>query len=272
MSQRTADSPAERYEEFFGPTLFGPWASVLVDRAAPRAGERVLDLACGTGIVTRRVAPAVGPAGSVVGVDASPDMLVVARRLPVPGDVPVQWRQGDATALDLPDGAFDLLLCQQGLQFFPDRPAAAREMRRVLSAEGRAVVSVWQGVHRHPLLAASSAAVAHHLGVPITDVDTPFSFGDADELRRLLEDAGFHRVEVTAETLEARFPSAEEFVAMTTVAAAAVLPAYAHVVSDPAARAALIRVSTEATRDLIERHRDGEGLIVPWAAHVATAR
>ena len=271
MSQRTADNPAERYEEFFGPALFGPWASELVDRAAPRPGERVLDLACGTGIVTRKVASAVGPRGNVVGVDLSPDMLAVARGLPVPGDVPVQWRQGDAAALDLPDGAFDLLLCQQGLQFFPDRPAAAREMRRVLTAGGRAVVSVWQGVHRHPLLAASSAAVSRHLGVPITDVDTPFSFGDADELRRLLEDAGFRRVQVAAETLDARFPSAEAFTAMTTVAAAAVLPAYAHVVSDPDARAALIAVSSEATRDLVEQHRDGDGLTVPWTAHVATA-
>lgn len=271
MSQRTLDNPAERYEEFFGPALFGPWASVLVDRAAPRPGERVLDLACGTGIVTRQVASAVGPEGSVVGVDLSADMLAVARRLPVPGDVPVQWRRGDAAALDLPDGSFELLLCQQGLQFFPDRPAAAREMRRVLTPEGRAVVSVWQGVHRHPLLAASSAAVADHLGVPISDVDAPFSLGDADALRRVLRDAGFHRVEVTPETLDARFPSAEAFIAMTTVAAAAVLPAYAHVVSDPDARAALIAVSTEATRELVEQHRDGEGLTVPWAAHIATA-
>lgn len=272
MTQQEAVSPADMYQQFFGPALFEPWAAVLADRAAPRPGERVLDLACGTGIVTRRVAPAVGPRGSVTGVDCSPGMLEVARRLPVPGEAAVEWREGDAGALDLPDGAFDLVLCQQGLQFFPDRPAAAREMRRVLADDGRVAVTVWRGPEHHPLLEASTAAVAAHLAVPAADLDIPFSFGDAGGLRRLLEDAGFSRVDVTARTMNAFFPSAEVFIAMITTAAAAVLPAYAHVVADPAARAALVEVSTAATSDLIERYRDGDGLTMPWTANIAVAR
>lgn len=272
MSQQEAVNPAEMYQQFFGPALFEPWAAVLVDRAAPRPGERVLDLACGTGIVTRRVAPAVGPDGSVVGVDCSSGMLEVAGRLPMPGEATVEWLEGDAGALDLPDGAFDLVLCQQGLQFFPDRLAAAREMRRVLADDGRVVAAVWQGPEHHPLLEASTAAVARHLAVPAADLDTPFSFGDAGALRRLLEDAGFARVDVTALTMDAFFPSAEIFIAMTTTAAAAVLPAYAHVVGDPAARAALVEVSAAATGDLIERYREGAGLTMPWTANIAVAR
>lgn len=271
MTQQQAVSPAELYQQFFGPALFEPWAAVLVDRAAPQPGERVLDLACGTGIVTRRVAQAVGPGGSVVGVDLSPGMLEVARRLPVSGGGPVEWREGDAGALPLPDGAFDLALCQQGFQFFGDRAAAAREMRRVLTGPGRAVVSVWQGPERHPLLEASNAAVARHLGVPAADLSTPFSFGDGGALRRLLADAGFARVEVSTLTMDASFPSAETFITMTTVAAAAVLPAYAHVVADPASRDALIAVSTDATGDLLERYRDGDGLTFPWTANIAVA-
>jgi len=273
MTHQQAASPAEMYQQFFGPALFQPWASVLVDKAAPRPGERVLDLACGTGIVTRQVAPAVGPGGRVVGVDLNPDMLAVARRLPVPeGGPTIEWREGNAVALDLPDGAFDLVLCQQGLQFFPDRPAAIREVRRVLADGGRAVLNVWHGIEQHPLLAASTAAVASHLSVPAAELDTPFSLGDADELRRLLESAGFGRVEVTARTMDAHFPSAETFMAMTTIAAAAVLPAYAHVVGDPAARAALVQVTTDASRDLLERHRDADGLTLPWTANIAVAR
>lgn len=270
--QHAPTSPAELYQQFFGPALFAPWASVLVDRAAPQRGERVLDLACGTGIVTRQVAPAVGPGGTVVGVDLNADMLAVARRLPAPeGGPAIEWRQGNAVALDLSDGAFDLVLCQQGLQFFPDRPAAAREMRRVLADGGRAVLNAWQGIEQHPLLAASTAAVARHLSVPAAELDTPFSLGDADELRRLLERAGFGRVEISARTMDAHFPSAETFMAMTTVAAAAVLPAYAHVVADPTARAALVQVSTDASRDLLERHREGDGLTFPWTANIAVA-
>lgn len=272
MTQHQTVTPAERYQQFFGPPLFEPWAAVLVDRAAPQPGERVVDLACGTGIVTRRVAPAVGSRGTVVGVDVSPGMLEVARRLPVPGGVAVEWREGDAGALPLPDGGFDLALCQQGFQFFADRAAAAREMRRVLTDRGRAVVSVWQGPERFPLLEASTAAVARHLGVPAADISTPFSFGDGGDLRSLLQDAGFGRVEVTALTMDASFPSAETFIAMTTVAAAAVLPAYAHVVDDPASRDALVAVSTDATGDLVERYRDGDGLTFPWTANIAVAR
>lgn len=272
MGARTDQSPAELYEEFFGPALFAPWAAVLVDVAAPRPGERVLDLACGTGIVARRVAGRLGPADTVVGVDASPAMLDVARRRPLPGGVQAQWHEADAAALDLPDGTFDVAVCQQGFQFFRDRAAAARELRRVLTPGGRAALATWRDVSHHPLLAASTTAVARHLGVPPTDLDTPFSLGDAGGLAGLLEGAGFEEVAVAVHTMDAVFPSAHDFLALTTVAAAAVLPAYAHVVEDPAARAALVQVATEATGTLLEEHRDGEGLRLPWSAHLATGR
>ncbi len=90
-------------------------------------------MACGTGIVARYATPLLGAEGSVVALDVSPDMLAVARALPEPAGAAVEWQEGDATSLALPDSAFDLVLCQQGLQFFPDRAAAVREMRRVLA-------------------------------------------------------------------------------------------------------------------------------------------
>jgi ubiquinone/menaquinone biosynthesis C-methylase UbiE len=268
----TTRSPAELYEEFFGPALFSPWAALLVDRAVPRPGERVLDLACGTGILTRRLASAVGPTGHVVGVDLSPDMLAVARRRPMPGGAAVEWRQQDAVDLDLPAAAFDLVTCQQGFQFFADRAAAARQARRLLVDGGRLAVSVWRGPEHHPLLEASTAAVARHLDVTTDALNTPFSFGDAGELASVLEDAGFTGVEVEELSMDAHFPSAQTFMAMTTVAAAAVVPAYADAVAEPSSRVALVEAATRASADLLERHRDGDGLTFPWFAHVATAR
>src|SRR4030095_3648080 len=129
MSEQQSPNPAEVYERYFGPALFTPWARALLEYAVPQTGERVLDVACGTGIVTRHVAPMVGAAGRVVGLDISPAMLAVARALPVPGGATIEWQEGNALTLALPDAAFDLVLWHQGLQFFPDRAADTREIQ-----------------------------------------------------------------------------------------------------------------------------------------------
>jgi SAM-dependent methyltransferase len=111
ISQQQSPTPAEMFDQYFGPALFTPWAHVLLEYAAPQPGERVLDLACGTGTVARHVVPVVGATGKVVAVDISPDMLAAARSHPAPEGAPIEWRAGDATSLDLPDDAFDLVLC-----------------------------------------------------------------------------------------------------------------------------------------------------------------
>jgi ubiquinone/menaquinone biosynthesis C-methylase UbiE len=142
-SAQPSPNPAETYEAYFVPNLFGPWTAVLLDAARPAPGARVLDVACGTGIAARTVAPRVGARGRVVGLDLSPAMLSVARRVGLPpGAAPVAWVRGSAQALPFPAPTFDLVLCQQGLQFFPNGAAAVREMRRVLRPGGRAVISV----------------------------------------------------------------------------------------------------------------------------------
>src|SRR5262245_65586750 len=128
------------------PALFAPWASHLIRIADPKPGERVLDAGCGTGIVARQVAARVGAKGSVTGLDLSPHMLAVARETAAREGRTVEWREGQAEKLPFPVGSFDLVLCQFALMFFADRAAALAEMRRVLSAGGRAAVSVWQGL------------------------------------------------------------------------------------------------------------------------------
>jgi SAM-dependent methyltransferase len=132
MSQQgqwqVAGSAPEVYERELVPAVFGPWAPILIDLAHPKSGDRVIDIACGTGIVARLAAARVGPGGAVAGVDLNPGMLNVARSLLTTGDAaPVQWQEASADRLPFPDGSFVVAYCQLGLQFFADRPAAWRE-------------------------------------------------------------------------------------------------------------------------------------------------
>lgn len=269
MSLQQSPTPAEMFDRYFGPALFIPWANVLLEHAAPRPGERVLDLACATGTVARHVAPVVGEKGAVIGLDINPDMLAVARARPAPEGAPIEWRQGDATSLDVPDGALDLVLCQQGLQFFPDRTAAVREMRRVLTDSGRVVLNVWQALDLHPVYEALCEAEARQLGVPLSDVASPWSLPDAGELGVLLNEAGFERVEIIPKSLNVHFPSPERFVYLTLFAAAAFLPEFDW--EDEASRSALIEAVSLEIEPIVQRYRNGDRLAFPVSWNIAVA-
>jgi ubiquinone/menaquinone biosynthesis C-methylase UbiE len=267
-------NPARAYQDYYGPAIFEPLAGQVLARATPADGDHVLDVACGTGIVTRRAATAAGPRGRAVGVDISPVMLEVAGAIDPPaGSAPIDLLEGDGSALDLPDETFDLSYCQQGLQFFPDRPAAASEMRRVLRDGGRAVIAVWRSLDHHPLYEALAAAEQPHLAAIDPDLSsdgltTPFSFGDPEALRRLLVDAGFARVEITGATIEARFSDADHFVERLEFAYTAVDPAFG---TDPATFRDYVDAVAADTSDVVEEHRDGDHVVVPMHANVAVA-
>ncbi len=239
----------------------------LVARAAPQPGERVLDLACGTGAVARQVAPIIGATGSIVGYDISPGMLEVARTLPAPAGASITWVEGPAEALPFPEAAFDAVFCQLGLQFSPDRSAVAREIRRVLKPGGRAGISVWQGIDQQPVFAAFDAVADRHLGMPPDN--TPFSFGSADELRTLLDGAGFQTVTIEPVTRPVRFPVRDEFVRMTVLAAAAVIPDFAAM--SEADRDALVEALARDLKPTLRDYEDGDGLAFPMIANVALA-
>lgn len=264
-------TPAQAYHEYFGPAIFEPLMEHVVGLAQPAPGERVLDVACGTGILTRAVAERVGGQGRVTGVDINPVMVEAARSLPT--ETEIEWREGDGTNLDLPDAAFDLVCCQQGLQFFPDRAAGSAEMRRVLDDGGRAAVAVWQGIDAHPLYAAMAAAEEPHLGALGVEISrdqliAPFSLGDEDELTGLLLDAGFADVDITARTIEARFADADRFVERLEYAYAAVIPQFAE---DPEAFESFLDAVAADTRDVVEGYRDGDFVVVPMTANIAIA-
>jgi len=268
MSEPSQVSPAQLFDQFFRPALFIPWARSLLQRAGPQPGEDVLDLACGTGTVAQLVAPLVGTEGSVVGVDINPGMLAVAQGQPAPNGAAITWRQGDATALDLPSDTFDLVLCQQGLQFFSDRAAAVRKVRRMLKSGGRFVLNVWQSSEHQPVYSVLGEAEARHLNVPVAAVSTPSSFGDPDALQALLEEAGFTNVQVSQESIEVSFPSAERFVYFNLSGAAAFLP---QVWQDETQRSNLIEAVNRDIAPVLEQYRDGDGLRFPTALNFAVA-
>jgi SAM-dependent methyltransferase len=178
---------AEFYESTFVPALFRTWAQRLVIAAGVAAGESVLDVACGTGVVARTAADRAGPSGSVVGVDLNEAMLAVARRL----RPDLRWQVGDACALPFDDDAFDLVLCQAGLMFFDDRVAALREMGRVAGSDGRVAVQVPGRLAGSPGYLALTQAVARHAGPEVLDLlGAYFAVGEPDLLIGLFDAAG----------------------------------------------------------------------------------
>jgi ubiquinone/menaquinone biosynthesis C-methylase UbiE len=263
------ESPAEVYEHYLSRGIADPFTRVLLDCARPQPGERVLDLAAGTGSVARHVAPIVGVEGRVVALDINAAMLAVGRALPAPAGPPVEWREGDAVNLDLPDQAFDLVLCQQGLQFFPDRRAALREIRRVLTPEGRTVISIWQDLDRHPVYKALFEATARKLRTNVSDFDVAFSLGDGEELRTLLQEADFRHVEVTPRSIDVRLPSPERFVQITVTGAATSVLSFMQM--DPEARSALIEAVAGELEPLIRSGTEDGELVLPMSTNIALA-
>ncbi len=143
---QTTTSPSEIYERFMVPAMFAKWSTILLELVAPQPGERVLDLACGTGIVARTAAPMVQPGGEVIGLDFNPDQIATARSI----DSSIEWREGDAASLPFTEQEFDLVVCQQGIQFFPDQVQAVREMHRVLKPGGRVGIAIWASIEKCP--------------------------------------------------------------------------------------------------------------------------
>ena len=261
---QVSGNAAELYERYAVRCYMGPWAPGLVALADLQSGERVLDLACGTGLVTRLAAPKVGPGGHVTGLDLNAGMLAVARSLPPPSGASIAWVEGSAMAMDLPDASFDVVLCQQGLQFFPDKPAALREMHRVLVPGGRVALSVWRSWG--PYNIALGDALEKHVSSETATKYRGLRLGvpDAEELQRLLVEAGFRGVQIIPSALTIRLPSVETFV-LGHVAGMPFAGAVA-ALSDEA-RAALGREVKMA----LQTYAEDDGVAVPFDINTAMA-
>ena len=250
---------AEAYEAQFVPALFETWAGFLVEDAGVRPGQRVLDVACGTGIVARKAAERVGESGAVNGLDLNDAMLTVARRL----RPDIEWRQGDAAQLPFPDGSFDVALCQSGLMFFPDVPRALGEMTRVVRPGGTVAVQVWDRRESQPAYAPFIGVAARHAGPEAIDLlGTYFNRGDLDELSSALTSAGLEVTAIRTEETLLRFPSVDAFV-MTEVKATPL--------ADRLSEEVLGRIVEDSRDALRSFGSDGGGVELPIRGHLVRA-
>ncbi len=198
-------SIAGTYDDIYVPRIFIPWARLLLERAALRPGEAVLDVATGPGTVARIAAEQVGPKGRIVGADFSEAMIAIARtKPPAAGSAPIEYVVSPAAPLEVEGAAFDVVTCQQGLQFFPDRPAAIREMFRALKPGGRVAASVWREIACQPAFAALDAALRECLPADQPQpYGLPFRWPRAEDLGDAFRQEGFTGVSVA----EVRHPS-----------------------------------------------------------------
>jgi ubiquinone/menaquinone biosynthesis C-methylase UbiE len=202
----------EIYERVLVKPLFRPFAEELIARLKPVRGESLIDVACGTGIAARVARETMGPDARIVGVDVAPAMLAVARNV----DSTIEWREGNATSLPVAnDEHFSLLVCHQGLQFFPDKAAAVREMRRVLAPGGRVAIATWRSLQDIPAALELNDIAERHVGKIF---DVRHSFGNADALESLLTDAPFKDVRVETVTHDVRFADGSLYARLNAMA------------------------------------------------------
>ena len=202
-------SGPEIYETVFVPSMMGEWAPRVMALANPQPSEHVLDLACGTGALTRVVANSVGPNGRVIGLDLSPDMLAEARkiRLDPSSTAPIEWREGDVSAIAFENETFDVVFCNFGLMFFPDRVAALKEMRRVLRPDGRLALAVWGSIAKCPGQMAMKDSWRRHFTEDAGLFDAQHSLGNPETVLSLIHDAGFRDASAQATMGAVRLPS-----------------------------------------------------------------
>jgi len=264
--KRLDTTAAEAYEKLLVPTLNAPLAAEAIELASPRPGEQVLDVACGTGIAVRLVAPHAAPGGRVVGLDFDPAMLAVARRIvQCPAGVTLDWHCASAQAMPFETGTFDIVFCLQGLQFLPDCTAGLAEMRRVMKPGGRLVAIVWHtGEHCKGQHAIIQALGRRNLdAAPMLKA---LSMGDTGKLRKHASEAGFRDVDIRAASGSARFPSARHFVEALAA-------------GGPASRHALSNVPEnqrsgfyDEVREALRQYEDKDGVRLPLGYLVLVAR
>lgn len=205
---QVSGAAAEVYEKCFVPAIFGQWAPRLADTAGLAPGDRVLDVGCGTGVLARAAADRVATEGQVTGLDINVGMLAVARRI----RPQIDWREGDATKLPLPDESYDVVMSQYSLMYFPDRIAALKEMIRVLKPAGRLAIAVWGPYERATGYVMLTEIAQRRCGQAAADVLTaPFVLGGRDKLIELFQEAG---VDVAVELWDGTmtFPTIKVFV------------------------------------------------------------
>lgn len=255
-------SGPDNYERFVAP-IMAPFVEALLDRAAPGPGAAVLDVACGTGFVSRAATRRVGSAGRVVGADLNPGMLAKARVASAGTDPAIEWHEAPAGALPFPDAEFDIVVCQQGMQFFPDLDAAVAECARVLRPRGRLAATVWAPLERSPYFRAQQAVV-QAIGGDEEGADFAAAFACSPErLSAAFTSAGLRGVTAEEVVAEITLPPLAEFVPGHFAA----LPWGAALGgADGGLDRALSMMATDLTEALAGTADDGGSITVPFAS------
>jgi ubiquinone/menaquinone biosynthesis C-methylase UbiE len=254
----------EIYERVLVQPLFKPFAQEVLARLKPTAHDSLIDVASGTGIVARLGRERLGPAATVVGVDAAPPMLAVAKTV----DPTIDWREGNAASLPVSgEERFSLLACHQGLQFFPDKPGAVREMRRVLERGGRVAVACWLSLSELPAARELNAVAERHVGAI---VDSRHSFGDGAALKSLLADAGFTDVRVDPFAHDVRFADGALYARLNAMAVIGMTDKGKKM--NDAERGELAGRIAAESHDVIARFTKDGAFVFPLATNIATAR
>jgi ubiquinone/menaquinone biosynthesis C-methylase UbiE len=262
-------SAPELYQRYLVPAMTAIWAADLVDRVVLRPGQGVLDVACGTGVVAQLAVERVGDDGRVAAVDINPGMLDVARSLPTSGGS-IGWCRGDVTALPFADDAFDVVLCQFGLQFFPDRTAALRQIRRVLVARGLLAFNVFGPISDNPATHALADSLDVRVGPEASEAKrTEHALADLRELRELLERNRFGNVVIRTLSKMVRFASASDYVRiqLTATPLASLVSDY-----DTAQIEQLIAVLAADVGARLSDFIGPDGLSFPQVVHVVLTR
>ena len=245
------------------------WAAGLVDRVGLRRGERVLDVACGTGVVARAAAERVGRTGRVAGIDLNAAMVGVARALPAGAGARIGWVQASVLGLPWAAASYDVVLCQLGLQFVPDRPAALAQIRRVLTPGGRLGLNVYGPIEHNPATFALAQALDRHLGPDASMTKrAEHALADAALLRTLAAEAGFTQIKIVTETRTVRFASVSDYVhiQLTATPLASLLQ---HQPRLPGHRLAEVLIADVAAA--LQPYQKAGGLAFPQEAHVLVA-
>lgn len=252
------------YERCLVAPLFRPYAEIMLAEVTLSNGDRVLDIACGTGIIARVARERLGDSGRVVGIDVSPDMLAVARAV-APS---IDWREGDASALPLGDGEqFDVVVCQQGLQFFPDQAAAVAQMRRASAKGGRVAVATWRSDDDIPFFRQLRGVAEQRLG----DIaDQRYSYGDPAALEALLRRAGFLDVHCKTVSRDVKLDDGKAFLRLNSMALVGMSAAGKQMVDEERKR--VVEEIVAESMPVLQRFETGSVYAFELRTNLATAR